>query len=323
MKKVMLLLLAVGLVAYAESPIYGYFWLRYTYDNLTAPADVTNNQNFFSIERGYIRWKTATAPVSVSGTVDVTMKAKATSASDWNIRLKYAQADWLLPYVSTRLPDTKLTLGVQKVNFGIMELWEYPVIEKSIEEVAGKMNSADLGLGLGGLLPSGYGDFAFQVFNGNGYTKVTEDNAKKAFCGNLSMLPVPGIMLKGSYWKNTVGPDSMLVKADRYAGAIKLSYGPAVVMGEYFGSRDGDVTGIGYMSLLEVALNSAFSLLGRYDIWDGDKDTDDDAYRIMIGGINCEVSSVLLVQLNYQRKQHEDTTQEDEDKVMLQFKYSY
>ena len=321
LNKFMLLFLTFVLVAYADAPIYGYFWLRYTYDNPTAPADVTTNVNYFAIERGYIRWKTSTAPVSVSGTIDVAMKAKATNASDWNVRLKYAQADWLLPGVGDYLPDTKLTLGVQKVCFGIMELWEYPVIEKSIEEVSGKMNSADLGLGLSGLLPSGYGDFALQVFNGNGYTKATEDNEKKSVSGSLSLIPIPGIMLKGSYWKNTVGPDSLLVKVDRYAGAIKFNYGPVAVFGEYFGSKDGAVDGVGYMAFMELTLNRLFSLLGRYDIWDADKGKDDDAYKIMIGGINYNISNVLLAQLNYQRKKYEDTTKEDEDKVMLQFKY--
>lgn len=315
--------LLVAMLSFADAPIYGYFWFRYTYDNPMAPADVVNNKNFFSIERGYIRWKTSTAPVSVSGTIDITLKAKATNASDWNVRLKYAQADWLLPYVTMYLPETKLTLGVQKVNFGIMELWEYPVIEKSIEEVANKMSSADLGLGLTGLLPAGYGDFSLQVFNGLGYTKATEDNFEKALCGNLALIPVPGIMLRGSYWKNTAGPDSMLVEENRYAGGLKLNYRLVTIMGEYFGTKDGDVTGAGYMGFIEVALNRGLSVLGRYDIWDVDQDTDNDAYRIMIGGVNYRISDVLVAQLNYQRKKYEDTAEEDEDKVMLQLKFSY
>ncbi|MGB9721752.1 MAG: hypothetical protein ACPL28_09775, partial [bacterium] len=229
-----LLLLCIS-IASADAPIYGYFWLRYTYENPTTP-EVDENKNEFAIERGYVRWKTKTEPVSFSGTIDITNKAKATNASDWNFRLKYAQADWQLPYIGNAIPDAKLMFGLQKVYFGMMDIWEYPIIEKNLEEVEKKTNSADLGLGFYGLVPNGFGEFSIQVFNGNGYTNVTENNTNKAVCGNIALIPIPRIMLKGSIWqaKTPQVIDSVLTQVDqnRYAGLLQFKYGPLTIIGE-------------------------------------------------------------------------------------------
>lgn len=313
-----------GLI-FAQSPIYGYFWIRYTYDNPTTP-EVDENANYFSIERGYLRWKTKTSPVSFSGTVDITSKANATASTDWQIRLKYAQADWTLPRIGEWLPDVKLMLGLQKVYFGIVDLWEYPVIEKNLEEAEQKMNSAELGIGVHSLLPGGYGEFSLQVFNGNGYSNVVEVNTNKALVGNLSLVPLPDIMLKGSYWMaeqpsgDTIGTQ---VVQDRYVGLIQVKYGPVTVVGEYLGTKDDQTTGLGYMGFAEFALTKTVIVMGRYDYYDSDTDVDNNGHNRIIGGINWMVSDQLLTQFNYQLKTYEDEERDSEDKIMLQFKISY
>ncbi len=311
---------------HADAPIYGYFWMRYTYENPTTP-DVEENEHEFAIERGYVRWKTKGEPVSFSGTIDITNKAKATSASDWNFRLKYAQADWLLPYISKTIPEAKLMIGLQKVYFGFMDIWEYPVIEKNLEEAEKKTNSADLGLGFYGLIPAGYGEFAVQVFNGNGYSNVTENNTNKALCSNLALIPIPGIMLKGSLWlaKTPQIIDSVETQVDqnRYVGLLQLKYGPATIVGEILLSKDHNTEGFGYSAFGELMLKTYLSLLARYDVWDKNKEQTNDAHNRIIAGINYAVANNLLIQTNYQIKGYEDPEKEAEDKVMVQFKYSY
>ena len=319
------LLLGLMVLGYAEAPIYGYFWTRYTFENPTTP-EVEENEHYFSIERGYIRWKTKTNPVSFSGTVDITSKKNATASTDWQIRLKYAQADWTLPGIGEYLPDAKLMLGLQKVYFGIVDLWEYAVIEKNLEEAEKKMNSAELGVGFHSLLPGGYGEFSVQAFNGNGYTNVVEVNTNKAFVGNLSIIPLPGVMLKGSYWMaEQPSGDTLItqVSEDRYVGLLQLKYGPVTLIGEYLGTKDDETNGMGYMGFAEFAVTEKVSILGRYDYYDGDTDADDDGHNRIIGGINWNVSNNLLTQLNYQIKTYEDEERESEDKVMVQFKVSY
>lgn len=319
-----LFLLIMGL-GYAEAPIYGYFWFRYTYDNPTTP-EVEENANYFSVERGYIRWKTSTKPVSFNGTVDITSSAGATAKTDWQVRLKYAQADWSLPGTAKFLPEAKLMLGLQKVYFGITDLWEYPLIEKNLEEAEKKMNSAELGAGFHSLLPRGYGEFSIQVFNGNGYTNVVEVNTNKALLGNLSLIPIPGVMLKGSYWTATQPSGDTLVtqvKQDRYAGLAQVKYGPVTLIAEYLGTRDEETNGMGYMGYVELAATERLSIVGRYDHFDKDTDADNDAHNRLIGGVNYRFAKNLLAQLNYQMKTYEDDERDGVDAVMLQFKVSY
>lgn len=324
MKQFLLVLLfGCAVFSYADTPIYGYFWCRYTYENPTTP-EVDENEHEFAIKRGYIRWKTKTKPVSFKGTIDIAQKDGATNKSDWRVRLKYAQADWKLPYVGEYIPDAKLMIGLQKVYFGMMDIWKYPVIEKTLEEVEKKTNSADLGLGFYGLLPAGYGEFAVQVFNGNGYTYV-ENNTNKALCANLAIIPIPGVMLKGSYWyaKQPVG-DTIITQVDqnRYAGLLQIKYGPVTLIAEYLGTEDDEIKGMGYMGSGEIAINKYFSILGRYDYFDKDTDADDNAHTRVIGGLNWKISKTLLTQINYQTKTYEDD-RDSSDKAMIQFKYSY
>jgi hypothetical protein len=325
-----LFVLLAGLVvfAYADAPIYGYFWTRFTYENPTQPEDVETNANYFSIERGYIRWKTKTSPVSFKGTIDVSQKSDATNKSDWNIRLKYAQADWTLPYVADAIPDAKLMIGLQKVYFGIVDLWGYQLIDKNLEENEKKMNSADLGIGFYGLLPAGYGEFSVQAFNGNGYTSVTETNTNKALCANLAVIPYPGIMFKGSYWmaETPFQQDSVTiiqVDQNRYAGLVQLTYGPAKLIGEYLGTKDHETDGMGYSGILEFDITKTVSILGRYDYFDPDTDVDDNGHNLILGGINWHISDVLLAQCNYHLKTYEDDDTDSSDNIMVQFKYSY
>lgn len=321
-----LLLLGMLFLGHAEAPIYGYFWFRHTYDNPTTP-EVEENANYFSVERGYIRWKTSTDPVSFNGTVDITSSKGATAKTDWQIRLKYAQADWKMPAIARYLPEAKLMLGLQKVYFGMTDLWEYPLIEKNLEEAEKKMNSAELGVGFHSLLPRGYGEFSLQAFNGNGYTNIVEVNPNKALLGNLSVIPVPGVMLKGSYWKaEQPSGDTLLppqLDQDRYAGLLQVKYGPVTLIGEYLGTKDHETSGMGYMGFAEFAVNKRLGIVARYDYFDNDTDVDNDAHARIMAGLNYIFAKNLLAQLNYQLKTYEDAERDGVDAVMLQFKVSY
>jgi len=163
-KKVMFLAvsLLLGLApygVYAGSAIgeikpYGYFWFRATYmDKGSADADRTSE---FAITRGYLRFKTKLDHnVEAKVTLDIAQKHGATAKSDWQVRLKYAHVD-----IGGFIPEAKIRLGLQKTYFGVIDQWEYPLIEKSLEDKLKYLASADLGVGIVGYLPQGYGDYA-------------------------------------------------------------------------------------------------------------------------------------------------------------------
>ena len=325
--KGLLLFLIIGhlTLCFADIPLYGYFWMRYTYKNPTTP-EVDSHNNFFSIDRGYIRWNTQTYPVSFNATIDINNKKDATNASDWNIRLKYAHADWKLPSMSRYLPDIRLKIGLQKVYFGIVDIWDYPLIGKNLEEREDLMSSADLGIGLYGLFLDNYSEFSLQIFNGNFYTHVTENNTNKALCGNLAFMPISGVTLKGSFWMaNQPRGDTLGTKVDqdRYAAVIRVQLGPITVFGEYLAALNDDLNGRGYSTCAELAITDRFSLIGRYDYFDMDTATDDNAINTAIIGFNYIITETLLFQANYERIMPEDNVSSDADAILCQFKVSY
>lgn len=333
--KHMLLVLLVGCMVfgYANADIYGYFWTRYTFENPTTP-EVDENEHYFSIERGYVRWKTKTSPVSVAATIDIAMKSNATNASDWNIRLKYAHANWTIPGISQTLPDFKAIIGLQKTYFGVIDKWEYHIIEKSLEDTEKKINSAELGVAFWGYLPDGFGTIAAGVYNGNGYSHAVENNQWKDLSFDLAVIPFSGVTVKGSAW---IGKENAVIDTlgtteevteNRFAGVLELQRGPLTITGEYLYFMDGvynadDIVGWGAMGFAEYFLSDYVSLLGRYDYYDPDNATDNNAHSRIIGGVNWQVSDHLLWQNNYQIEMYEDDARDAEDKVMVQLKYSY
>jgi hypothetical protein len=219
-----------------------------------------------------------------------------------------------------------LMVGLQKVYFGLVDIWQYPLIEKNLEEREKLMSSADLGIGFHGLLPRGYGEFSFQAFNGNFYTHVTEDNTNKALCANLTLIPIPGIVLKSSFWvaKASVG-DTVITQVDqnRYVGVLIAQYGPVTAFGEYLVTKNDQSDGAGYSVFAEWAVTDRLSLLGRYDYYDMDNATDDNALSVAVGGCTYKISETLLFQANYQRKIPEDHTRDESDTFLFQFRVSY
>lgn len=320
------LILGSCILVYADASPYGYFWLRYTYENPTQPEDVETNENYFSIDRGYICWETQNESVSFKGTIDITNKKDATNVSDWNVRLKYAQADWTPPGIGQYIPDAKLILGLQKVYFGVVDIWTYPLIDKNLEQRENLMSSTDLGIGFHGLLPRGYGEFSLQVFNGNFYTHVTESNTNKALCGNVAITPIPSIMLKGSFWvAQEPEGDTVItqVDANRYVGVLRIHYGSVTAFGEYLATTTDQMDGMGYSVFAEWAVTNRLSFLGRYDYYDKDTDTDDNAVSVAIGGLNYRIAKTLLFQTNYERMMYEDAARDPSDAILCQFKVSY
>lgn len=325
--KVLVFFLALGFATFclSDTPLYGYFWLRYTYNNPTTP-EVEVHNNSFSIDRGYIRWRTKTRPVAFNATMDITNKKDATNASDWHVRLKYAHADWQLPTIGQYFPDIMLMIGLQKVYFGVVDIWDYPLIEKNLEERENIMSSADLGLGIHGSILDDHGEFSAQIFNGNFYSHVTENNLNKAICGNVALTPIPGITFKGSIWlANQPSGDTLSTQVDqnRYAGVFRVIHGPVTVFAEYLATKSDNLKGGGYSVFTEYAVTNRFSLLGRYDYFDIDTATDNNAVNVAILGFNCRISETLLFQANYERIMPEDNTTADTDVILCQFKVSY
>lgn len=316
-----LVLLVVG-AAQALKPS-GYFWLRYTYENLTVEAK--EHPNYFSVERGYFRLKQdVSEELTVKATIDVAMRAGATQRTDWLIRLKDAAAEWKPPLLP---PEAKFILGLQRTHFGYIDLWKYPLIEKSLENKEKLISSRELGVGFTADLPGGYGDLALGLFNGTGYTRPVETNENKAFLATLSLTPLPWLMLRGSSWMAKqplrIEGGEVDVNQDRIAGVVQVKMLPLLLVGQYLTSTDGEVDGAGFMGFLQLFLGPKISLAGRFDQWDPNTASKNDSHQRLIAGINYELTKNLLCQINYDRKHYEDPEKGPEDMARVQFRYDY
>lgn len=311
MKKIIALLftLLIGFVfeVKADTPIYGYFWFRYTADNQGIEQ--------FSIDRGYIRWKQKLDSAEITGTVDIAQKKDATQSSDWQIRLKDANVS-----LTKIIPEGKLIFGLQKTYFGVIEPWEYPVLVKALEDDAKLLSSRDLGVGITGNLPAGLGGYAVACYNGNGYSNVVETNQNKALVASLDLIPIPGITLRGSVWQAKNDDDE---DEKRTAGVLTFANGPISLIGEYLTSEDGAKKGAGYSGFISAQIFPKFAVAFRYDQWDKDTAIENNAYTKLVGGFNIDIADNTLLQLNYINKIYEDSSEEAHTQYVAQVKYSF
>jgi len=120
------------------------------------------------------------------------------------------------------------------------------------------------------------------------------------------------------------------------AGVGKFAFGPISVLAQYLNkvksmpNIDGvDEVTTTVLSVMPVyKVNNTFDIIARYDMYDPNTDTDDDAKNTLIAGINYNMvrnaknAPVLFVQANY-----ETTTFEDEsdavNQIMVQLRWIF
>lgn len=231
--------------------ISGEMWNRYTINRTNG----TITSNYFSFERGYLRFEPIfTDKIKGRFNVDIFSSDKYNDGAGLKLKYAYMEFAQLIP-----IKESKVTVGLDKTYFGIIYDWEYPVIDKALEDKQGVVSSADYGVTFSGYIPKGYGEYAIALYNGEGYTK-TQSKVNKNFAPvfNLRVSPIAGVTIGGSLlldkpgflglisktssgsgntlraestWKNVF--DKRMV----YAGVTKLAFGPVEIWGEYLSNQ--------------------------------------------------------------------------------------
>ena len=237
---------AVGLQAIPTN-ISCEMWSRYT---LTRSSGMTTS-NYFSFERGYLRFEpTFTDKIKGRFNLDFFSSDKYNDGAGLKVKYAYMEFAQLIP-----IKESKVTVGIDKTYFGIIYDWEYPVIDKALEDKQGVVSSADYGITFSGYIPKGFGEYAIALYNGEGYTKtMSKVNKNVAPVFNLRISPIAGVTLGGSFLidkpgflglisktssgsGNTLRAESLwknvFDKRMAYAGVTKLAFGPVEIWGEY------------------------------------------------------------------------------------------
>lgn len=335
---------AVSLFAELKTKFYGYQWIRYT--DVIYGADI-QSESGLSIPRTYLRWKMEDKDMGWVGevTLDINMVKggqevstssantgatdadgpgttitvkhthtydKASGKVDFAIWPKYGYVDFTkIPFLSDI--EAKLRVGIQKNYFGTVELWEYPLIEKEINDLRKVISSADLGIAILGELPEGYGSYELAMHNGKGY-KHMEDNVEKQWSASLMVIPLTGLSMRYSYMLNNPSAHGTAEKTKR-AQAAFVQYKtnifiPFELLGEYVVVTDPAAGGsgksgcsVGYMLFAKFDLVEWMNICVRYDNWNPDTYKTNDELNLYIAGINLRINENNLLQLNYQLEQ--------------------
>lgn len=171
-------------------------------------------------------------------------------------------------------------LGEFKIPFSI-DNTDYPPLKSefidpplaicrlvSIDDVCGL--SGATGRDMGGMVYGGFFRregyhvlaYDFGVFNGEGIN-VRDRNKSKDIVGRLSLRPVAGLLLSGSYYRGEYGADHM--RRIRYGGGACYDRGRVVLRGEYIGGTTGELKSGGWYAVAGFQPVTGLTAAVRYD----------------------------------------------------------
>ena len=300
--------------------ITGYQWDRYT----AAYTDSSETGSGFTIPRTYITTQLKSDDYEGRLTLDINNVQYAQGATstattgtiDWGIWVKYGYVDLInMPYF--KMADLRVRIGQQPVYFGEIDTWQYPIIEKSLEDVLSLVSSADQGFAVVGNLPMGYGDYQIEATNGSGYKQI-DGNLGKQITGSINIVPVAGVGLRYSYLSNNTGenrliastgqPSTLFAANEVQALAINYSTGPieGYLEGVQAEKKDsGTTSGIlqACSAYLGLKVIDQAQVVLRIDTINPDTKVQRDEYNRYIAGVNYFIAKNCTLQLNYEMTQ--------------------
>jgi hypothetical protein len=203
-------------------------------------------------------------------------------------------------------------------------------------------NSADIGVTfvslLGGTMPEDYqkkvnkyypgryGSMSLGVYNGSGY-HASEKNENKVLEGRLTIRPLPDIIpgLQFSYF-GTTGNGNKDTEPDwrTNLGFVSFEHEYVVLTGQYYwgkgnqkGADENDKDG--YSFFAEVKPHKKFSIIGRYDRFDPNKDAKDDENNRYIVGAAYHLAKPHknMIVLDYDTMDYKQAGKKDDKRVQL------
>jgi len=308
----------------------------------------------FAIKRGYLTVQKEFMPwLSARMTTDITQvkdeakdtKGKVFSNYDGSIavRIKYAYGQFNLPDVAFL---TKPNIEVGVVHMPWLDYEEhinfYRCQDTMFIERNNTFNSADIGVTfaalLGGVMPEEYqksvskdypgryGSMSFGIYNGGGYT-AAEKNENKVLEGRITIRPLPDIIpsLQFSYFRTT-GKGNKDTKPDwtTNLGFVSFEHEYVTLTGQYYwgkGNQKGDdeFDKKGYSFFTEIKPMKQFSVIGRYDHFDPNKDAkDDENNRYIVGAAYMlDKPHKNMILLDYDTVNYKQSDKKDDKRIQL------
>jgi len=337
----------------------GLWYLSYQNGETGNTTGADTRSNTFAIKRGYLTVEKEITPwFQARITSDVTTMKDSTNNMDGSLalRLKYLYGQFNMPDLAFL---TKPNVEVGMVHMPWLDFEEhinyYRLQDSMFIERNGIFNSADIGLTFSSLLggyvnedyqknvnnayPGRYGNVQAGVYDGGGYA-ASEKNRNKVAEGRLTVRPLPDIIpgLQFTYF-GTTGKGN----TDKKPGwTTNIAFGsfetqPVVLTGQYYwgkGQQNGaNVTKKdGYSFFTEVKLYNIFkdpanrfSMIGRYDHFDPNKDNSDDENTRYIAGLAYYLDKPHknMVLLDYDTVNYKQPGKTDDKRVQLTLQVAF
>ncbi len=272
-------------------------------------TDGSDGYNEFAIDRAYLFGKAKISKrLAARVTLDVgrfdalvdSTGAEYTLDTKHRAYLKHAYLEWKdwAPGMSLRagMIDTPLVPYEEKF-LGTRYIGKVFTDDQKL------LGSADLGINVTGEHVGGVVSWGAAGMNGEGYDKP-EQNAGKSLQARLSVDPLAKkdksrLPITAFVNFNDQGPDDDAILT--YVGALGYKMPFVTVWGEYVGRSQGDVSGSGYSATLLPGMPKYGYLVARYDHFDPDGATDDDASDKITVGLGHDFTDKVALALTYER----------------------
>jgi hypothetical protein len=333
--------------------VSGLSYLRYSYnlEDSKSPGSLrsVDDGNEFNIDRVYL---TLDWQLWDKGKVSYTLEGG--EIRDGNGHYDVTTKAFFLEVRDLLYPSTYLWIGQADLPWVAYEegLWGYRFQGTVFPDRMGYMTSTDLGVGFGGDIPGGYGDYQLSVVNGEGWTH-NEVGKHKDLHARLTLRPfgarenalknlfVTGFASVGAYDDVPSGPD------DRNRWIAQIGYknpGRLTLVGEYFQAKDpavkmalryptldarsgreSDAQGFSIFGTLNAGVlkDSDFArkweFLARWDHLDPDGSISGNNVDLWLAGVSYRWNKNIRLLLNYEEIDHEDDFfLMDSSRIMLQ-----
>jgi hypothetical protein len=180
-------------------------------------------------------------------------------------------------------------------------------IRASFTDQTKVIDSSDIGIHAVGTHASGLFSWQAGILNGAGYGSPEDDAAKTAqlrLTGN-PLASRDGLLPITAFVSTDLGAEGDPTLT--YAGAIGFKNEGVIAWGEYVASSDGNTSGSRYSATLVPSIPKVGALVLRYDHWDGDVETDQDATTTLIGGLERDFYTRVSAALLYKHTTEEAT----------------
>lgn len=272
----------------AEGKIAGYMFGDYFY-HLSGPAE---KQNGFRFQRVYF-----TYDLKWSDKVTGRFRLEANDAG-------FGKKDKMVPYVKESSVTWKQAQGslsaglVPTLAFAFQEkVWGYRPIEKTIIDLRGKAPSVDLGVVWNRKL-GGRSSVALMLSNGNG-TSAETDNDKKIALQGLTNLGGLDAKVYADMQTQKGGADQTTLAGfvgkagEGFHGGVEGFYriDKKAAAGE-------DLKGFGVSVFGAKPVAEGKKLFARADLYDPNRDAEDDGETLLIGGLDWALAKDLHLMPN-------------------------